>query len=98
MRNENGVDVIFDGAIVVLSKTNVEFKDANKLEEINKAFPDFVFENKEIDGNDKSPCSIMIKHDIKYERMKQYEDNINSSVAIRIKDGSNKWVSIMGIY
>ena len=68
------------------------------MEESWKAFPYFAFEDREVDGNEKARCSIMIRNEIKYERLKKYEDNKNSSVAIRIKDGKNKLANIMGIY
>ena len=40
----------------------------------------------------------MVRNDIKYERLHKYEDSENSSVAIRLKDGKNKWINLIGIY
>merc|ERR1711954_618692 len=40
----------------------------------------------------------MIHVDIKHVRLPKYKDPYNSFVAIRIKDGSNKWIYLLGVY
>ena len=51
-----------------------------------------------MDNNKRARCTIMIKKGIDHERLKKYEDNTNSSVAIRIKDGDSRWIYVLGIY
>ena len=68
------------------------------MEERAKAFKNFNFEDKIVDGNPKARCTIMIRKHINYDRMRKYEDPLNSYIAIRVKDGSNEWLTIMGIY
>ena len=45
--------------IIVISEANAEIKDKDKMEERQKAFPQFNFEDKEIENNDKARCTIM---------------------------------------
>ena len=40
----------------------------------------------------------MVKSSITTERLNKYEDTNNSSVAVRIRDGTDKWIYILGIY
>ena len=40
----------------------------------------------------------MIHKNIKYTRLPQYEDEENSSIAIKVKDGKGRWIGIYGIY
>ena len=45
-----------------------------------------------------SRVSIMIHNTITYERLPIFEDNINTSIALKIKDGKGKWFGMVGIY
>ena len=61
-------------------------------------FPDFSFEDKTVTGNPKARCTVMVGNHIKYERLNKYKNPLNSSIEIWVKDGSNKWLAILGIY
>ena len=70
--------------------------DKNELiEERAKAFENYNFEDKLVDGNPKARCTIMVSKHITYERLKNYEDNLNSSVAIRVRDCNYGYISSM---
>merc|ERR1711954_552990 len=84
--------------IIIISESNMEVENEKLIEERAKAFENYNFEDKLVDGNPKARCTLMISKFITYERLKQYEDNLNSSIAIKAKDGTNKWIAIMGIY
>lgn len=40
----------------------------------------------------------MIHKTITYKRIKTYEDEENASLSIKIKDGKDRWIGLMGIY
>ena len=83
---------------VLISKANVEVDEPKKMEERAKAFPEYHFEDKLVTGKRKARCSVMISKELEYEGVKRYEDKINSTLIIRIRDSSNKWVYVMAIY
>ena len=81
----------------MISEENVDTKDEDKLKEREDKFADFKFEYKTVKNHDKARISIMIHKNIKYTRLPQYEDEENSSIAIKIKDGKGRWIGIYGI-
>ena len=40
----------------------------------------------------------LINKNITYKRLKEYEDNQNASIALKVKDGKGKWIGLMCIY
>ena len=84
--------------IIVISKANSETNDPERMTLREKSFPNFNFEDKLVNGETKARCCIMINRDIKHEKLAKYEDPLNSSIAIRVKDGNSKWLYILGIY
>ena len=83
--------------IVIISEANSEVDDPEQMEARRKAFPSFSFEDKTVTGNPKARCTVMVGNHIKYKRLIKYEDPLNSSIALRVKDGCNRWIAILGI-
>ena len=83
--------------IVIVSEANFDLDDQDKYDEREKIFPDYNFIDKEVTGNRKARLTLMVKKPIKFGRISKYEDNENSTATIRVKDGHNKWLYIMGI-
>ena len=84
--------------IVVLSEANVDKNDEKKMKEREDKFTDFNFEDKMVKNHDKARICIMIHKNINYNRLPQYEDDENSSITIKIKDGKGRWIGVYGIY
>ena len=84
--------------IVVISEANVDVDNEDKIKERDDKFADFKFEDKLVKNHNKARICIMIHKNIKSIRLPQYEDEENSSIAIKIKDGKGRWIGIYGIY
>ena len=84
--------------IILISESNAEINDKKKMDLRNKEFPNYKFEDKLVTGNEKARSTIMIHNSIDHIRFKKFEDPLNSTTCIKIKDGSNKWVYIMSVY
>ena len=82
----------FKSDVIIISEANAEITDEKKMEERSKAFPEYKFEDKQVTNNDRARCTIMLRKSIKHERLSKYEDTMNSSVAVCIKDGDSKWI------
>lgn len=84
--------------IIIISESTPEITNPVKMDKRKNFFKEINFEDKIIPGFDRSRLTIMIHKNIKYTRFPEYEDQKNTSVAIKVKDGKGKWVHIMGIY
>ena len=69
-----------------------------KMKERNTKFPEFSFEDQVIAPYHKARVSLMIKKDIMYKRMNQYEDVENPMLTILIKEKKGKHLAISAIY
>ena len=68
------------------------------MKEREDKFADFKFEDKMVKNHDKARICIMIHKNITYNRLPQYKDDENLSIAIKIKDGKGRWIGVYGIY
>ena len=84
--------------IMIISEYNAEVHNINKMQDRQKEFGNFNFEDKLVDGNNKGRNTIMIHKDITYKRLYKFEDPLNSTTVIKANDGDNKWVCFMSIY
>ena len=76
--------------IILISESNAETNDKKKMDLRNKEFPNYKFEDKLVTGNEKARSTIMIHNSIDHIRFKKFEDPLNSTTCIKIKDGSKK--------
>ena len=84
--------------IIIVSESNSEVDDNIKMDDWQKAFPEYKFVDKLVPNNKRARCSLMIRNEIEYERLPKYQDTNNSSIAVRIRDGDSNWLHLLGIY
>ena len=84
--------------IVVVSESNMDTTDQKLLDERQSKFPTFRFVDKVIQPFPKARLTIMVHHDVPFERAEEYEDQVNPMASIRIRESRNKAIIITGIY
>ena len=74
--------------IVLISEANADVEDSVKMTARAKMFPDFHIEDKLVTGNKRARCSVMVSTEIEYQRVKRYEDDVNSTLVVKVMEES----------
>ena len=61
-------------------------------------FPAYKFEDKSTENNPRARVSIMVKNDLRHQRLTQFEDNENPMLTLLFKEKRGKHLAIVGIY
>merc|ERR1711954_441142 len=70
----------------------------DRIQERATKFSNYKFEDKIIFPHGKARLTIMIKDDIRYQRLIEFEDNENPFLSILIKEKCGKKLRISGLY
>ena len=80
----------------VISESNFKTNDKKEIDKRKKAYKNYNFEDKCPMNNDTSRVSLAIRKGVTYERLPQFENDINMSIWVRIKTGRRKWTYFCG--
>ena len=90
--NENRAD------IAILSETNHDLNNGDSIRSIQNTFSDFEVEHKVTTGTSISRILILIKKELSFERVKEFEAYVNFSIVIEIIQSSRKHTFLIGSY
>ena len=63
--------------VVIISEANMETNEPDKMEYRASKFPDYKIEDKVTANNPKARLTMLIKKDLHYKRLLEYEDDSN---------------------
>ena len=84
--------------IAILSKSNHIPNDVDEENLRKVILPEYKMEHKVFDNASKARTSMIIHESIEYERITRFENNINSTITIRIPRSRRKALYICGRY
>ena len=84
--------------VTILSEANHDVAASKSLNCIETIFKNYRVESKPVNGTSNSRILLIINKDIEYERLKDLESNINSSIVIKIPQSPRKNTLIVGTY
>ena len=87
-----------DADITIVSESNAEINNNEKMETRNTMFSNYNLEDKVINNQNKARVSLIIKKEIPYKRCTELESNNNSTIIIKVKEAKSKNMYIIGTY
>ena len=84
--------------IIIISESNINVYDPEEMVTREKCFPDFNLEDKILPGCKNARVSIYIHKSLEYTRRIDLENEINSTLCIKIRRSKNKWTCIVATY
>ena len=79
---------------MIIPESQIKINEVN----LNVHFPNYHVENHIMGGLGYARISILIKNNIEYQRLKAWEDDLISTVWLKVKVGHNKYINVMGGY
>ena len=81
-----------DADITIVSESNAETSNAEKMETRNNMFANYCLEDKVIQNQSKARVTIIVKKEIPYKRCPELESSNNSTIVIKVDESRNKKV------
>ena len=86
-----------DADITIVSESNAEISNNEKMETRKNMFSNYSLEDKVIHNQNKARMTIIVKKEIPYKRCPELQSNNNSTIVIKVNESKSKnswhWVS-----